>query len=268
MAEPVKGLKGKLTLKKLLFKDDGETRRTWEKDGKVYFLEFVKFDVNGKEYSGECMTTKKEGSAWEEGKEYSFDFKEADNPQYNHRIFNIKDPNAPAGNFGGGGGKGNYETPAERAQRQKFIIAQSSMERAIEILGVGKSVEEYKPLADMIFAYVLDKGGELKEAAASAVDLPKLEGAPLQGILNFVAESVTQKSINEGAAKLVKVLFGIQRYELTDASVITIAKKLLEPVYSAPAPAPSPTNNSSSDITTIAGSHGAIENEGSDDLPF
>ena len=224
MAEPVKGLKGKLTLKKLLFKDDGETRRTWEKDGKVYFLEFVKFDVNGKEYSGECMTTKKEGSAWEEGKEYSFDFKEADNPQYNHRIFNIKDPNAPAGNFGGGGGKGNYETAAERAQRQKFIIAQSSMERAIEILGVGKSVEEYKPLADMIFAYVLDKGGELKEAAA-AVELPKLDGAPLQGILNFVAESVTQKSINEGAAKLVKVLFGIQRYELTDASVITIAKK-------------------------------------------
>lgn len=268
MAEPVKGLKGKLTLKKLLFKDDGETRRTWEKDGKVYFLEFVKFDVNGKEYSGECMTTKKEGSAWEEEKEYSFDFKEADNPQYNHRIFNIKDPNAPAGNFGGGGGKGNYETAAERAQRQKFIIAQSSMERAIEILGVGKSVEEYKPLADMIFAYVLDKGGELKEAAVSAVDLPKLEGAPLQGILNFVAESVTQKSINEGAAKLVKVLFGIQRYELTDASVITIAKKLLEPIYSAPAPAPSPTNNSSSDITTIAGSHGAIENEGSDDLPF
>lgn len=268
MAEPVKGLKGKLTLKKLLFKDDGETRRTWEKDGKVYFLEFVKFDVNGKEYSGECMTTKKEGSAWEEEKEYSFDFKEADNPQYNHRIFNIKDPNAPAGNFGGGGGKGNYETAAERAQRQKFIIAQSSMERAIEILGVGKSVEEYKPLADMIFAYVLDKGGELKEAAASAVDLPKLEGAPLQGILNFVAESVTQKSINEGAAKLVKVLFGIQRYELTDASVITIAKKLLEPIYSAPAPAPSQTNNSSSDITTIAGSHGAIENEGSDDLPF
>lgn len=264
MAEPVKGLKGKLTLKKLLFKDDGETRRTWEKDGKVYFLEFVKFDVSGKEYSGECMTTKKEGSAWEEGKEYSFDFKEADNPQYNHRIFNIKDPNAPAGNFGGGGGKGNYETAAERAQRQKFIIAQSSMERAIEILGVGKTVEEYKPLADMIFAYVLDKGGELKEAAASAVDLPKLEGAPLQGILNFVAESVTQKSINEGAAKLVKVLFGIQRYELTDASVITIAKKLLEPIYSAPAQ----SNSSSSDITTIAGSHGAIENEGSDDLPF
>lgn len=264
MAEPVKGLKGKLTLKKLLFKDDGETRRTWEKDGKVYFLEFVKFDVSGKEYSGECMTTKKEGSAWEEGKEYSFDFKEADNPQYNHRIFNIKDPNAPAGNFGGGGGKGNYETAAERAQRQKFIIAQSSMERAIEILGVGKSVEEYKPLADMIFAYVLDKGGELKEAAASAVDLPKLDGAPLQGILNFVAESVTQKSINEGAAKLVKVLFGIQRYELTDASVITIAKKLLEPIYSAPAQ----SNSSSSDITTIAGSHGAIENQGSDDLPF
>lgn len=263
MAEPVKGLKGKLTLKKLLFKDDGETRRTWEKDGKVYFLEFVKFDVNGKEYSGECMTTKKEGSAWEEGKEYSFDFKEADNPQYNHRIFNIKDPNAPAGNFGGGGGKGNYETAAERAQRQKFIIAQSSMERAIEILGVGKSVEEYKPLADMIFAYVLDKGGELKEAAA-AVELPKLDGAPLQGILNFVAESVTQKSINEGAAKLVKVLFGIQRYELTDASVITIAKKLLEPIYSAPAQ----SNSSSSDITTIAGSHGAIENQGSDDLPF
>lgn len=265
MAEPVKGLKGKLTLKKLLFKDDGETRRTWEKDGKVYFLEFVKFDVNGKEYSGECMTTKKEGSAWEEGKEYSFDFKEADNPQYNNRIFNIKDPNAPAGNFGGGGGKGNYETAAERAQRQKFIIAQSSMERAIEILGVGKSVEEYKPLADMIFAYVLDKGGELKEAAA-AVDLPKLEGAPLQGILNFVTESVTQKSINEGAAKLVKVLFGIQRYELTDASAITIAKKLLEPIYSASAP--SQSNSSSSDITTIGGSHGAIENEGSDDLPF
>lgn len=264
MAEQVKGLKGKLTLKKLLFKDDGETRRTWEKDGKVYFLEFVKFDVNGKEYSGECMTTKKEGSAWEEGKEYSFDFKEADNPQYNHRIFNIKDPNAPAGNFGGGG-KGNYETAAERAQRQKFIIAQSSMERAIEILGVGKSVEEYKPLADMIFAYVLDKGGELKEAAA-AVELPKLDGAPLQGILSFVTESVTQKSLNEGAAKLVKVLFGIQRYELTDASAITIAKKLLEPIYSAPAPAQS--NNSSSDITTIAGSHGAIENEGSDDLPF
>ena len=264
MAEPVKGLKGKLTLKKLLFKDDGETRRTWEKDGKVYFLEFVKFDVSGKEYSGECMTTKKEGSAWEEGKEYSFDFYEASNPQYNNRINNIKDPNAPAGNFGGGGGKGNYETAAERAQRQRFIIAQSSMERAIEILGVGKKLEEYKPLADTIFAYVLEKGGELKEPAA-AVDLPKLEGAPLEGMLSVVGESLTQKSVNDGAARLIKVLFGIQRYELTNAGAIAIAKKLLDQVYATPAV---PNNG----ITTIGGSHGAteaaIDKEGSDDLPF
>lgn len=258
-------LKGKLTHKNPVIGPDGTTRKIWVNDKKEkYYFAYLKFDVDGNEYAGEYMTSKEDGPNFEIGKEYTFEFIE--DSKFGNKIKKVQDPSNPnRGGFNGGGGKGNYETAAERAQRQKFIIAQSSMERAIEILGVGKSVEEYKPLADMIFAYVLDKGGELKEAAA-AVELPKLEGAPLQGILSFVTESVTQKSLNEGAAKLVKVLFGIQRYELTDASAITIAKKLLEPIYVAPAP--SQSNSSSSDITTIAGSHGAIENEGSDDLPF
>lgn len=51
----------------------------------------------------------------------------------------------------------NYETKEERAARQVFIIRQSSLSTAVELLGQGKSVDEVIRVAKQFEAYVFDK---------------------------------------------------------------------------------------------------------------
>jgi hypothetical protein len=48
----------------------------------------------------------------------------------------------------------NYETKEERAARQVYIIRQSSLSTAVELLGQGKSVEEVIATAKQFEAYV------------------------------------------------------------------------------------------------------------------
>jgi hypothetical protein len=54
----------------------------------------------------------------------------------------------------------NYETKEERAARQVYIIRQSSLSTAVELLGQGKSVEEVINVAKQFENYVFakDKG--------------------------------------------------------------------------------------------------------------
>lgn len=59
-----------------------------------------------------------------------------------------------------GGGKvigSNYETAEERARRQVYIIRQSSLSTAVELLGSGKSVKDVIDTAKQFEAYVFSK---------------------------------------------------------------------------------------------------------------
>ena len=51
----------------------------------------------------------------------------------------------------------NYETKEERAARQVYIIRQSSLSTAVELLGQGKSVEDVIATAKQFEAYVFSK---------------------------------------------------------------------------------------------------------------
>jgi len=51
----------------------------------------------------------------------------------------------------------NYETKEERAARQILIVRQSSLSSAVELLGVGKSVEEVIATAKQFESYVFAK---------------------------------------------------------------------------------------------------------------
>ena len=51
----------------------------------------------------------------------------------------------------------NYETKEERAARQVYIIRQSSLSTAVELLGSGKSVDEVINVAKQFEAYVFAK---------------------------------------------------------------------------------------------------------------
>jgi hypothetical protein len=51
----------------------------------------------------------------------------------------------------------NYETKEERAARQVFIIRQSSLSTAVELLGQGKSVTDVIATAKQFEAYVFSK---------------------------------------------------------------------------------------------------------------
>lgn len=51
----------------------------------------------------------------------------------------------------------NYETKEERAARQVYIIRQSSLSTAVELLGQGKSVEEVINVAKQFESYVFAK---------------------------------------------------------------------------------------------------------------
>jgi len=59
-----------------------------------------------------------------------------------------------------GGGRvtgSNYETKEERAARQVYIIRQSSISSAVELLGAGKTVDEVLAVAKQFEAYVFAK---------------------------------------------------------------------------------------------------------------
>ena len=63
----------------------------------------------------------------------------------------------------GGGGKvigSNYETAEERARRQVYIIRQSSLGTAVELLGSGASVADVINTAKQFEAYVFSKEAE------------------------------------------------------------------------------------------------------------
>ena len=73
-------------------------------------------------------------------------------------------PRAEAPKSTGGGGKvigSNYETTEERARRQVYIIRQSSLSTAVELLGSGKSVNDVINTAKQFEAYVFSKEAEL-----------------------------------------------------------------------------------------------------------
>jgi hypothetical protein len=56
--------------------------------------------------------------------------------------------------------KPTYETPEERAQKQVYIIRQSSITNAVNLLGSGASVEEVLTTADRFVNYVMQNGIE------------------------------------------------------------------------------------------------------------
>ena len=73
-------------------------------------------------------------------------------------------PRAEAPKSTGGGGKvigSNYETAEERARRQVYIIRQSSLGTAVELLGQGASVNDVVKTAKQFEAYVFSKEAEL-----------------------------------------------------------------------------------------------------------
>lgn len=63
----------------------------------------------------------------------------------------------PTAQAGGRVTGSNYETKEERAARQVFIIRQSSLSTAVELLGQGKSVDEVIATAKQFEAYVFSK---------------------------------------------------------------------------------------------------------------
>jgi hypothetical protein len=70
-------------------------------------------------------------------------------------------PAAPAST--GGGGKvigSNYETAEERARKQVYIIRQSSLGTAVELLGSGAAVADVINTAKQFEAYVFSKEAE------------------------------------------------------------------------------------------------------------
>lgn len=273
-------LTGVLQSKTKVMNPDGVTQVTWTKDKDTFYKEWLVFDVNGTKYAGEASTKDPNGSKHEIGKTYSFTH-EVSTGNYADKIKGVKDPNATGGGFNGGGkGGGNYETASERAQKRKLDIASASMSLAVQILGPGKTMEEYKAQAETIYSYTLEKGGEVKPAGDSpAADLQEISQPQINAMVSYIKDSFTQPTLGDGIKKLSTVIFGFQRYVLTTASVIAFSEAFLKPTYE-----PAPNNagvqqNQQQDINTLGGSRGAMEQAPtsdprpsspgkSDDLPF
>ena len=66
----------------------------------------------------------------------------------------------------------NYETKEERAARQVFIIRQSSLSTAVELLGQGKSVADVIATAKEFEAYVFSKETGIDAINSLEDDLP------------------------------------------------------------------------------------------------
>ncbi len=66
----------------------------------------------------------------------------------------------------------NYETKEERAARQVYIIRQSSLSTAVELLGQGKSVDEVINVAKQFEAYVFSKASAVNDSNDLQDDIP------------------------------------------------------------------------------------------------
>jgi hypothetical protein len=66
----------------------------------------------------------------------------------------------------------NYETKEERAARQVFIIRQSSLSTAVELLGQGKSVADVIATAKQFEAYVFSKASGVEAINDTEDDIP------------------------------------------------------------------------------------------------
>jgi hypothetical protein len=66
----------------------------------------------------------------------------------------------------------NYETKEERAARQVFIIRQSSLSTAVELLGQGKSVADVIATAKQFEAYVFSKADGVDAINELQDDIP------------------------------------------------------------------------------------------------
>ena len=66
----------------------------------------------------------------------------------------------------------NYETKEERAARQVYIIRQSSLSTAVELLGQGKSVADVIATAKEFEAYVFSKEAGIDAINSLEDDLP------------------------------------------------------------------------------------------------
>jgi hypothetical protein len=73
--------------------------------------------------------------------------------------------------------RSNFETPEERAERQKYIIRQSSLERAIENLSIGAKApldpSAITTLARVFEDFVLGKPSGMAAIAAMQDDIPE-----------------------------------------------------------------------------------------------
>lgn len=67
----------------------------------------------------------------------------------------------------------NYETKEERAARQVYIIRQSSLSTAVELLGQGKSVEEVINVAKQFEDYVFSKSNGVDAINELSDDIPE-----------------------------------------------------------------------------------------------
>jgi hypothetical protein len=66
----------------------------------------------------------------------------------------------------------NYETKEERAARQVYIIRQSSLSTAVELLGQGKSVDEVIATAKQFEAYVFSQSTGIDAINELEDDIP------------------------------------------------------------------------------------------------
>lgn len=259
-------LKGKLTHKNPVSNPDGATRKTWKNDkGETYYFAYLKFDVDGKEYAGEYMTSKADGPNFEIGKEYTFEF--IPNDQYGNKIKKVQDPANPNRGFGNRGGYGG-SNPKVDAAAKALEIAQK--------INQGAGIDVIIPIADKAYDYIAGKAG-LNAATTEngrPADLPKLEGDALKGMLEYVGKSKEQKTLNEGKVFLGKVLYKLLGYDVPQGSIYQIAEALLVGYYNVPVQNPVVTDPAKD--FNVAGSMGAsipdpgapIGNNGSDDLPF
>ena len=59
--------------------------------------------------------------------------------------------------------KSNYETSEERAARQRLIVRQSSLSNAVDLLGVGATVESVLQVAEIFTEFVFETGPKVKD---------------------------------------------------------------------------------------------------------
>lgn len=174
---------------------------------------FYKFSIEFDDGTRGIANSKKDTPSWKIGVDYTFDKEEKNGFVNIRKLTEFKEEGSgyTSSNKGGYNKGNNYGTQEEQLARQKAIILQSSMDRAVHLCNHGKiEIDDIYPVGEQIAGWVMAESGLVKRS--------EIKPEAWASIIEYAG--------SRDKVKVVEVLKAIPKYNFTPDQYKEIATAL------------------------------------------